>query len=130
MHAYQLNQHLHGHHIVPEHKTNTIPFQPIPSLHLVEKIHPLILCPSCSWQHFLKSYTELLIKTCHKRGVHAMGGMVNTSLLLTLTPSLIYSFHSLFDQILDLNTHLLTERLFLYPTRLLKCALFTYDKCK
>eukprot|EP00245_Coleochaete_scutata_P012949 TRINITY_DN5129_c0_g1_i2.p1 TRINITY_DN5129_c0_g1~~TRINITY_DN5129_c0_g1_i2.p1 ORF type:complete len:560 (+),score=81.65 TRINITY_DN5129_c0_g1_i2:563-2242(+) len=26
-------------------------------------------------QHFLKSYTELLIKTCHKRGVHAMGGM-------------------------------------------------------
>lgn len=27
-------------------------------------------------QHFLKSYTELLIKTCHKRGVHAMGGMV------------------------------------------------------
>lgn len=27
-------------------------------------------------QHFLKSYTELLIKTCHSRGVHAMGGMV------------------------------------------------------
>lgn len=26
-------------------------------------------------QHFLKSYTELLIKTCHMRGVHAMGGM-------------------------------------------------------
>jgi malate synthase len=26
-------------------------------------------------QHFLKSYTELLIQTCHKRGVHAMGGM-------------------------------------------------------
>ncbi|EFJ38469.1 hypothetical protein SELMODRAFT_229879 [Selaginella moellendorffii] len=26
-------------------------------------------------QHFLKSYTELLIKTCHRRGVHAMGGM-------------------------------------------------------
>jgi len=24
---------------------------------------------------FMKSYTELLIKTCHKRGVHAMGGM-------------------------------------------------------
>lgn len=24
---------------------------------------------------FMKSYTELLIQTCHKRGVHAMGGM-------------------------------------------------------
>ena len=24
---------------------------------------------------FLKAYTELLIKTCHRRGVHAMGGM-------------------------------------------------------
>jgi malate synthase len=26
-------------------------------------------------QHFLRSYTQLLIKTCHRRGVHAMGGM-------------------------------------------------------
>ncbi|KTC71512.1 Malate synthase A [Legionella birminghamensis] len=26
-------------------------------------------------QHFLKSYVDLLIATCHKRGVHAMGGM-------------------------------------------------------
>eukprot|EP00249_Psilotum_nudum_P013366 c24292_g1_i1 orf=236-1930(+) len=26
-------------------------------------------------QHFMKSYTELLIQTCHKREVHAMGGM-------------------------------------------------------
>lgn len=25
--------------------------------------------------HFLKSYVKLLIETCHKRGVHAMGGM-------------------------------------------------------
>jgi malate synthase len=25
--------------------------------------------------HFLKSYAELLIKTCHARGAHAMGGM-------------------------------------------------------
>ncbi|CAN5426056.1 malate synthase A [soil metagenome] len=25
--------------------------------------------------HFLRSYSLLLIKTCHKRGVHAMGGM-------------------------------------------------------
>jgi len=25
--------------------------------------------------HFLKSYVDLLIRTCHKRGVHAMGGM-------------------------------------------------------
>ena len=25
--------------------------------------------------HFLKSYSELLIKTCHRRGAHAMGGM-------------------------------------------------------
>jgi len=26
-------------------------------------------------RHFLKSYVELLINTCHKRGAHAMGGM-------------------------------------------------------
>jgi malate synthase len=25
--------------------------------------------------HFLKSYVQLLIKTCHRRGIHAMGGM-------------------------------------------------------
>ena len=25
--------------------------------------------------HFMKSYSQLVIKTCHKRGVHAMGGM-------------------------------------------------------
>ncbi|KAK2648106.1 hypothetical protein Ddye_015595 [Dipteronia dyeriana] len=26
-------------------------------------------------QHFMKSYSELLIRTCHRRGVHAIGGM-------------------------------------------------------
>ena len=26
-------------------------------------------------KHFLNSYVELLIKTCHRRGIHAMGGM-------------------------------------------------------
>jgi malate synthase len=26
-------------------------------------------------QRFLRSYTQLLVKTCHRRGVHAMGGM-------------------------------------------------------
>jgi len=26
-------------------------------------------------RHFLKSYVDLLIRTCHRRGVHAMGGM-------------------------------------------------------
>ena len=26
-------------------------------------------------KHFLKSYVDLLVKTCHKRGIHAMGGM-------------------------------------------------------
>ena len=26
-------------------------------------------------KHFLKSYVELLIQTCHRRGIHAMGGM-------------------------------------------------------
>ena len=25
--------------------------------------------------HFMKAYTQLLVKTCHRRGVHAMGGM-------------------------------------------------------
>ena len=27
-------------------------------------------------QPFLRSYVELLIHTCHQRGIHAMGGMV------------------------------------------------------
>src|SRR5213076_1878244 len=26
-------------------------------------------------RHFLNSYVQLLIQTCHKRGIHAMGGM-------------------------------------------------------
>ncbi|HYY15847.1 MAG TPA: malate synthase A, partial [Gammaproteobacteria bacterium] len=26
-------------------------------------------------QHFLRSYSKLLIQTCHRRGIHAMGGM-------------------------------------------------------
>jgi len=26
-------------------------------------------------QHFMRSYTQLLISTCHRRGAHAMGGM-------------------------------------------------------
>lgn len=26
-------------------------------------------------EHFMNSYVQLLIKICHKRGVHAMGGM-------------------------------------------------------
>ena len=26
--------------------------------------------------HFLSSYSKLLVKTCHKRGAYAMGGMV------------------------------------------------------
>ena len=25
--------------------------------------------------HFMRSYAELLIKTCHRRNIHAMGGM-------------------------------------------------------
>jgi malate synthase len=25
--------------------------------------------------HFMKSYAELCIKTCHRRAIHAMGGM-------------------------------------------------------
>src|SRR3569833_3816077 len=26
-------------------------------------------------RHFLSSYVQLLIQTCHRRGIHAMGGM-------------------------------------------------------
>jgi malate synthase len=26
-------------------------------------------------RHFLKSYVDLLVRTCHRRGIHAMGGM-------------------------------------------------------
>lgn len=29
-------------------------------------------------QHFMRSYSDLLIRTCHRRAVHAMGGMVCT----------------------------------------------------
>jgi malate synthase len=36
-------------------------------------------------QHFMNSYSDLLIRTCHRRGVHAMGGMVcNLSYLTSL----------------------------------------------
>jgi malate synthase len=41
--------------------------------------HPSFLLPDRGQvtmeQHFLRSYTQLLIKTCHRRNVHAMGGM-------------------------------------------------------
>jgi len=36
-------------------------------------------------QHFMKSYSDLLIRTCHRCGVHPMGGMVcNLSYLRSL----------------------------------------------
>ena len=41
--------------------------------------HPEFVLPERSQvtmaTHFLKSYSELLIQTCHRRGIHAMGGM-------------------------------------------------------
>ena len=40
-------------------------------------------------QHFMRSYSHLLIRTCHRRRVHAMGGMVTTkrsSIPSQLTP--------------------------------------------
>ncbi len=41
--------------------------------------HPSFVLPNRSEvtmdRHFLKSYVELLIQTCHRRGIHAMGGM-------------------------------------------------------
>src|SRR5262245_47539264 len=41
--------------------------------------HPDFVLPDRSTvtmdQHFLRSYVDLLIKTCHRRGIHAMGGM-------------------------------------------------------
>jgi malate synthase len=41
--------------------------------------HPDFVLPDRSTvtmeKHFLKSYVELLIQTCHRRGIHAMGGM-------------------------------------------------------
>ncbi len=41
--------------------------------------HPQFMLPNRAevtmTRHFLKSYVELLIKTCHRRGIHAMGGM-------------------------------------------------------
>ena len=43
------------------------------------KNHPGFILPDRASvtmdKHFLKSYVELLIQTCHKRGIHAMGGM-------------------------------------------------------
>jgi malate synthase len=41
--------------------------------------HPSFMLPNRSEvtmeRHFLKSYSELLIQTCHRRNIHAMGGM-------------------------------------------------------
>ncbi|MCI0401720.1 MAG: malate synthase A [Gammaproteobacteria bacterium] len=41
--------------------------------------HPEFLLPDRNQvtmtAHFLRSYSQLLIKTCHRRGAHAMGGM-------------------------------------------------------
>ena len=41
--------------------------------------HPDFVLPDRSMvtmeKHFLKSYVDLLIRTCHRRGIHAMGGM-------------------------------------------------------
>jgi malate synthase len=45
----------------------------------VMRNHPAFVLPDRSTvtmdKHFLKSYVDLLIQTCHKRGIHAMGGM-------------------------------------------------------
>jgi Malate synthase len=55
-------------------------------------------------QHFMHCYSDLLIRTCHRRGVHAMGGMVilhcfstilylhcrTTDILLILEPTFLY----------------------------------------
>jgi len=41
--------------------------------------HPQFVMPNRAevtmGRHFLKSYVDLLIRTCHRRGIHAMGGM-------------------------------------------------------
>ncbi len=43
------------------------------------RMHPEFVLPDRSLVtmecHFLSSYVELLIQTCHRRGIHAMGGM-------------------------------------------------------
>ncbi len=43
------------------------------------RTHPNFVLPDRSQvtmeRHFLSSYVELLIQTCHRRGIHAMGGM-------------------------------------------------------
>ncbi len=43
------------------------------------RVHPRFVLPDRSQvtmdRHFLSSYVELLIQTCHRRGIHAMGGM-------------------------------------------------------
>lgn len=36
-------------------------------------------------QHFMRSYSDHLIRTCHRRGVHAMGGMVMITLQALLS---------------------------------------------
>ncbi|MEO8099407.1 MAG: malate synthase A [Acidobacteriota bacterium] len=45
----------------------------------VMRNHPAYVFPDRSTvtmdRHFLKSYVDLLIQTCHRRGIHAMGGM-------------------------------------------------------
>jgi malate synthase len=45
----------------------------------ISQSHPEFVLPDRSQVtmevHFLSSYVELLIQTCHRRGIHAMGGM-------------------------------------------------------
>ncbi|MFZ0796261.1 MAG: malate synthase A [Terriglobales bacterium] len=47
------------------------------------RAHPEFVLPDRSLvtmeRHFLSSYVELLIQTCHRRGIHAMGGMAAQS---------------------------------------------------
>lgn len=44
-------------------------FRRDPNLHLPDRDQITMTVP------FMRAYTELLVKTCHKRGAHAMGGM-------------------------------------------------------
>lgn len=55
-------------------------------------------------QHFMKTYSDLLIRTCHRRGVHAMGGMVicsyfNWFFLLQLHFLIVSNFFSSFGEL-------------------------------
>lgn len=84
-------------------------------------------------QHFMKSYSDLLIRTCHRRGVHAMGGMVCESnschALFNIQLFLVFCFHFIylleesyynFESIFDIEGPIFWNRQLRFPLEMIQ----------